>query len=312
MSTPANSLPGAAVRGVAPPASVAAGAAAATSPSTALPSTPTGTVIKAPSKWRTRAPNILLPLITGVAFLLLWEWLVTINNIPKFVLPSPSLIFQTLIADHVTLFRALRFTAAITLSAFFLALISGLAVGVLLTQSRSLELAFWPYAVVLQVTPSIAIAPLIIIWVGLDRLWLALLLLAWIVAFFPILSNTAIGLKSVDHGLRNVFELYGASRWKRFRYLQLPSALPYILAGVRISAGLSVIGAVVAEFMAGSGTATGLAWTIVESGNLLNIPRMFAALLMLSVFGIGIWYATAFIQWVLLHRWHESETKQEN
>lgn len=276
-------------------------------------STPaTSPPIPAPSRWRKRAPNILLPLCTGVIFILLWEWLVTINNIPKFVLPAPSLIFKTLIADHESLLRALRFTAAITLSAFFLALVSGLVVGVLLTQSKALELAFWPYAVVLQVTPSIAIAPLIIIWVGLDRLWLALLLLAWIVAFFPILSNTAIGLKSVDHGLRNVFELYGASRWKRFRYLQLPSALPFILAGVRISAGLSVIGAVVAEFMAGSGTATGLAWTIVESGSLLNIPRMFAALLMLSIFGIGIWYATAFVQWLLLHRWHESETKQEN
>ena len=139
-----------------------------------------------------------------------------------------------------------------------------------------------------------------------------MLILAWMVAFFPMLSNTAVGMKSADHGLRNVFELYEASRWKRFRYLQLPSALPYILAGARISSGLSVIGAVVAEFVAGSGGSRGLAFMIVESGTLLNIPRMFSALLMLSIFGMSIWYVTATIQKILLQRWHESELKQEN
>ena len=126
------------------------------------------------------------------------------------------------------------------------------------------------------------------------------------------LSNTALGMKSADHGLRNVFELYGASRWKRFRYLQLPSALPYILGGARISAGLSVIGAVVAEFQAGTGSATGLAWTIVESGTTLNVPRMFAALFLLSAFGLSIWYMTTILQRFLLRRWHESELKLEN
>jgi NitT/TauT family transport system permease protein len=261
---------------------------------------------------RRQAPNVLLPLGVGLAFLLAWEWLVRANNVPKFVLPPPSLIVQTLIQDMPVLLKALRFTAAITLGAFCLALVSGLALGVLLTQSRPVEKALWPYAVILQVTPMVAIAPLIVIWVGLDRAWLALLIMAWIVAFFPILSNTAIGLKSVDHGLRNVFELYGASPWKRFCHLQLPAALPYILGGVRISAGLAVIGAIVAEFVAGSGSVTGLAWSIVEAGGSLNIPRMFAALLMLSAFGIAIWYLTAFVQWLLLHRWHESESSREN
>jgi NitT/TauT family transport system permease protein len=139
-----------------------------------------------------------------------------------------------------------------------------------------------------------------------------MLILAWLVAFFPMLSNTAVGMKSADHGLRNVFELYEASRWKRFRYLQFPAALPYILAGARISAGLSVIGAVVAEFVAGSGGSRGLAFMIVESGTLLNIPRMFAALFTLSIFGMAIWYLNAVIQRLLLRRWHESELKQEN
>jgi NitT/TauT family transport system permease protein len=254
----------------------------------------------------------LLPALTGVLFFAAWEWGVRAAGISRFVLPPPSLIAQTLVKDAPVLFSALGFTAAVMLAAFALACISGIVFAVVLTQSRPLEMALWPYAVVLQVTPAIAIAPLILIWVGLDRAWLALLLLAWIIAFFPILSNTAQGLRSADHGLRNVFELYGASRWKTFRYLQLPTALPYILSGVRISAGLSLIGAVVAEFVAGSGSATGLAWTIVEAGGALNVPRMFAALFLLSAFGIGIWYAMAFVQWLLLHRWHESEVRQEN
>jgi NitT/TauT family transport system permease protein len=260
-----------------------------------------------------RSPMVYaLPLLAGVLFFGGWELMVQRLGISRFVLPPPSAIVRTLVTDAPVLWTALRFTAGITLSAFALAVISGIVFGVLLTQSRPLEMALWPYAVILQVTPAMAIAPLILIWVGLDRVWLALLLLAWIIAFFPILSNTAQGLRSADHGLRNVFALYGSSRWKVFRHLLLPSALPYILAGVRISAGLSLIGAIVAEYVAGSGGATGLAWTIVEAGGALNVPRMFAALFMLSAFGIVIWYAMALLQWWLLHRWHESEVRQEN
>jgi NitT/TauT family transport system permease protein len=256
--------------------------------------------------------NYLLPIAAGCLFLAAWQAIVTIYAIPKFLVPSPLLIIQTMINDAPSLLRALRFTAIVTLSAFFLAVITGIIVGVILSQNRAIEMTLWPYAVVMQVTPVIAIAPLVIIWVGLDNVWLALLILAWLVAFFPMLSNTALGMKSTDHGLRNVFELYGASRWKYFRYLQLPSALPYILGGARISAGLSVIGAVVAEFQAGTGSATGLAWTIVEAGTMLNVPRMFAALFLLSAFGLSIWYATTFLQRLWLRRWHESELIREN
>ena len=254
----------------------------------------------------------LLPLLAGMMFLGGWELAVRAYKVSKFILPPPSLIATTLYLQRETLWKSLQFTAAISISAFTLAIVSGVTLGVLLTQNRTVERTFWPYAVAMQVTPVVAIAPLIIIWVGLDRVWLALLILAWIVAFFPMLSNTAIGMKSADHGLRNVFELYGASRWKRLRYLQLHSALPFILAGARISAGLSVIGAVVAEFVAGSGSATGLAYMIVESGTMLNIPRMFAALMVLSLYGLTMWHITSAIQRMLLHKWHESELKQEN
>jgi NitT/TauT family transport system permease protein len=254
----------------------------------------------------------LLPPLAGILFLVGWEVVVRHYNVSKFILPPPSLIIATLIEQWTDLLTALVFTAAITLSAFFLAIVSGIVLGVLLTQNWTIERTFWPYAVTMQVTPMIAVAPLIVIWVGLDRVWLAMLIMAWMVAFFPMLSNTAIGMKSADHGLRNVFALYGASRWKRLRLLQFPSALPYILAGARISAGLSVIGAVVAEFMAGSGSAKGLAYAIVESGSMFNIPRMFAALMLLSAFGLSIWYVTAMVQRLLLRHWHESELVQEN
>ncbi len=256
--------------------------------------------------------DAFLPIAAGVGFLAAWEGIVRGYKVSKFILPPPSAIFSTMITEHVDLLIALRYTATVTIGAFVAAVVSGIIFGVLLTQNRRVERTFWPYAVTMQVTPVVAIAPLVIIWVGLDRVWLSMLILAWMVAFFPMLSNTAIGMKSADHGLRNVFELYESSRWKRFRYLQLPSALPYILAGARISSGLSVIGAVVAEFVAGSGGSRGLAFMIVESGTLLNIPRMFAALVMLSIFGMSIWYVTATVQRLLLRRWHESEVRQEN
>ena len=271
------------------------------------------TELSTSSSKRSQIPiNYVLPIAAGLLVLAAWQTVVTVYQVPKYLVPSPLVIVETMVNNAPALLSALRFTAVITLSAFFLAVLSGIIVGVILAQSRTIEMTLWPYAVIMQVTPIIAIAPLIVIWVGLDNVWLALLILAWLVAFFPMLSNTVLGIKSTDHGLRNLFELYGSSRWKRFRYLELPSALPYILGGARISAGLSVIGAVVAEFQAGSGSATGLGWTIVESGTMLDLPRMFAALFLLSGFGLSIWYVTTFLQRSWLQRWHESEVKQEN
>jgi NitT/TauT family transport system permease protein len=248
----------------------------------------------------------------GLVVLGVWEAAVRLLHVSKFILPPPSLITGQLVAQFGPLMYALAFTATITLAAFGLATVSGVLLGVLLTQNARIERMLWPYAIALQVTPMVAIAPLVVIWVGLDQAWLALMILAWIVAFFPVLSNTMAGMKSTDHGLRNLFSLYRASRTKRFLYLELPSALPYILAGLRVSAGLSVIGAVVAEFVAGSGSATGLAWTIVSSGTMLDIPQMFAALIVLAVFGLLMNGAVALIQHFLLGAWHESAVRQEN
>ena len=255
--------------------------------------------------------RIAVPAMLGVIVLGLWEALVWWLAVPKFVLPAPSLIFRSLMTDYPSLLASLWITLRITLLAFFLALGLGVALAVISAQSRLVEISIFPYAVILQVTPVVAIAPLILIWVGLDNVDRALLILATIVAFFPILSNTTLGLKSVDHNLRDLFQLYGATRWQRLRYLQLPTALPYLLGGMKISGGLALIGAVVAEFVAGSGTGSGLAWRIVESANRLNIPRMFAALMMLSALGILIFLLMAGLQTLLLRRWHDSAVQRE-
>jgi NitT/TauT family transport system permease protein len=253
-----------------------------------------------------------VPILLGLLFLALWEAAVRLLEVPKFVLPPPSMIAAALIDDRATLFASLWVTLRLTLAAFLLALAFGLAFAILFAQSRILEMSLFPYAVVLQVTPIVSIAPLVLIWVGLDHLERALLILATIVAFFPILSNTTLGLKSTDHNLKELFELYGASRWQRFRLLELPSAIPYLLGGMKISGGLALIGAVVAEFVAGSGTGTGLAWRIVEAGNRLNIPRMFAALFLLSLLGILLFFSLAWLERRLLGHWHASAVRRDS
>jgi NitT/TauT family transport system permease protein len=258
-----------------------------------------------------RALRIVVPMLVGVAFLVLWEALVRINDVPVFVLPAPSRIWESLMASFPSLMGSLWVTLRVTIAAFLLAVVGGVGLAVVFSQSRHIETALFPYAVALQVTPVVSIAPLILIWVGYDNVEFALLILAWIVAFFPILSNTTLGLRSADHNLRDLFRLYGASRWQVLTELQFPSALPYMLAGIKISGGLALIGTVVAEFVAGSGAATGLAWRIVEAGNRLDIPRMFAALLLLSTLGIGIFFSLTWLEHLLLRRWHDSARRQE-
>ncbi|MCT8971567.1 ABC transporter permease [Microbaculum marinisediminis] len=264
-----------------------------------------------PSRLGERLLRIIVPVAMLGGLVLLWAWYVTAFNVPHYILPSPARVAQAMIEDWPILAPALLVTLKITFTALALALIGGVALAVLLIQSKWIELALYPYAVILQVTPIVAIAPLILIYTPTTQA--ALLICAWLVAFFPILSNTAQGLKSVDHNLLNLFELYGASRWQSLYLLRLPAALPYFLTGLRIGGGLALIAAVVAEFAAGSaGASSGLAFRLLESQFRLNIPRLFAALILLSVTGVLIFFATSLISHLLLHKWHESAVKREN
>ncbi len=258
----------------------------------------------------TRLLQICLPVLTLALGVAIWEAVVRINDIPDYVLPAPSVVFATLIQDRSILFGSLLTTLLTTVQGFIAAAVGGIAMAMLFSRSKWLEYSLFPYAVILQVTPVIAIAPLLLIYLPQH---LAVVVCAWIVAFFPVLSNTTLGLKSVDRNLAGLFSLYGASRTQTLRYLKLPSALPHIMGGLRIAGGLSLIGAVVAEIAAGSaGAGSGLAYRIAESGYRLNIPRMFAALLLLSIAGIVIYMALSLASYLVLRRWHESALGKDN
>ena len=256
-----------------------------------------------------RLASILLPVTILLLAVAGWEAAVQLNEIPPYILPAPSQIAATLIKDWPVLFGSLVVTLRITFLALFAAVVGGVLLAILFALSRWIELSFFPFAVILQVTPIVAIAPLLLIYLEPGT---AVLVCAFLVAFFPILSNTALGLASADHNLRDLFDLYGASRFKQLIYLRLPAALPYFLGGLRIGGGLALIGAIVAEIAAGTaGQGSGLAFRIIESGYRLNIPRMFAALFLISVAGILIFLLFTALSHLLLHRWHESARKRE-
>lgn len=252
----------------------------------------------------------LIPLTVMAIAIFAWHRVVIVNEIPHYVLPGPGLVLETLWTDRAILFPALLVTLKITMLALLIAILGGVGLAILFAQSKFAEMSFSPFAVILQVTPIVSIAPLIFIYIE-NRL-VGLLLCAWIVAFFPVLANTTLGLKSADHNLRDLFSIYRASRWQRLIHLQLPSALPYFLGGLKIAGGLALIGAVVAEYVAGSGgLASGLAFRILEAGYRLNIPRMFAALILIAATGVVIYATTSLIAHFSLRKWHESALKRE-
>lgn len=254
--------------------------------------------------------DYLLPVAMGLMALAAWEGICRLGNVPAYLVPAPSAIVAALITGWDTLSAALLVTLRITAASLLAAVVSGAAVAIALSQSRLVERTFFPYAVILQVTPMVAIAPMIIIWV--QDVPTALTICAAIIAFFPILSNTLVGLNSVDHNLDDLFQLYRTTRWQTLLHLKLPAAMPYFLAGLRISGGLALVGAVVAEFVAGAGgRGSGLAFRILESGYKLDFPRMFAALLLISLTGLAIYLAMMWLSNALLGRWHESAVKRD-
>ena len=277
---------------------------------------PTGPVIDEEEAARARRERInriakwTLPSLVMVLSILGWHLYVTINEIPHYILPGPLLVAKSVFEDWSLLWPAMLTTSRLTILALLFAIIGGVALAVAFTQSKWAEMSFFPYAVILQVTPVVAIAPLLQIYI--DSAFIAALLCAWIVAFFPILSNTTIGLKSADHNLQDLFSIYGATRWQRLRYLAAPSALPYFLGGLKIAGGLALIGAVVAEFVIGrAGTGLGLASTLLEASYRFNFGRLYAALILISTMGIVIFAITSTISHLMLRKWHESALKRD-
>ncbi|HET9339437.1 MAG TPA: ABC transporter permease [Casimicrobiaceae bacterium] len=252
-------------------------------------------------RWRYAAPAIV-----AVAVLALWQALTVLYDVPQYLVPSPVVVARTLVDDAGLLLASLGVTVSIALAALAIAVALGVAIALLFVQSRWIETAFTPYVVLLQVTPIVAIAPLIIIWVRDTRL--ALVLCAVVVAIFPIVSDTTLGLRSVDPRLIDLFRMNRATRWQVLTRLRIPSALPYFFGGLRIASGLALIGAVVAEFVAGTGgQGAGLAYQILMSGIQLNIPRLFAALVLITLAGIAFYGTTVLVSRLALRHWHESE-----
>ena len=261
----------------------------------------TDPLVNRPGFWR-----VVAPLSIGIALLLMWQIVCTLLEVPPYLVPTPALIVKTLAADWSMLMASLLVTLKITFLAFALAVVLGVAIAFVFVQSRFIEISLFPYAIILQVTPIVAIAPLIIIWV--KDTTAALTVCATIMALFPIISNTTLGLRSVNPGLLNLFRLNKATRWQTLRRLRIPSALPYFFGGLRISSGLALIGAVVAEFVAGTGgTGSGLAYQILQAGFQLNIPRLFAALLLITLTGILLFWLMSALSRAMLAGWHESE-----
>ena len=257
-----------------------------------------------------RVLRLCLPFLVGVVVLAVWEALVRVEHVPVYILPGPLRIAQAMVQDWDTLSDSLLVTLQVTFLALALAIIVGGGLAILFAQSKWIEASFFPYAVILQVTPVVAIAPLILIYVKNTEA--ALLVCAWIVAFFPVLSNTTLGLNSVDPNFLDLMRLYRARRFQVLWYLRLPGAMPYFFAGLKIAGGLSLIGAVVAEFTAGTASGgSGLAYRILESSYRLDIPRMYAALVLLSVTGVVIFMVFSLLGHLALRRWHESAAGRE-
>lgn len=253
-----------------------------------------------------RILDIFLPLMVAFLVLGLWEWAVNHWQVPPYVLPAPLGIAKAFAANFFSLMASWIATLTVTVIAFSFATLAAVGLAILFSESRMVERTLYPYAVTIQVTPVVAVAPLILIWVGYDRVMVAEALIAGIVAFFPILSGTTLGLKSASFDLIDLARLYGASRGQILLRIRLPTAMPNLLSGMKTAGGLALIGTVVAEFVAGSGTATGLAWRIIEAGNRLEIATLFAALALLAITGIAIFAALSLLEWWLLRRWHES------
>ena len=257
-----------------------------------------------------RVQRVVYPAIVAIVLLAAWQGVVTGMELPPYLVPSPFLMIKTLFTDWAALGSALLVTLQITLLAFVVATVTGVLISFVFVQSKPIETALFPYAVLLQVTPIVAVAPLIIIWV--KNPMASMVICASLVALFPIISNTTLGLRSVDPDLQSYFRMNRATRWQTLVRLRIPSALPYFFGGLRISSGLALIGAVVAEFVAGTGgTGAGLAYQILQAGFRLNIPRMFAALLLISLTGVALFAAMAWLTTRALGSWHASETSHD-
>lgn len=232
--------------------------------------------------------RLLPPLLLAALLLAAWEIACRALHVPAYFLPPPSAVAVALVDRAPVLAASAAATFWMAMQALIVAGLLGGGLALIVSMSRPAEQAVRPLAVALQVTPVVAIAPLVLIWTGLDHADRAVVALAAAVAFFPLFSGVLTGLKAADPDLERLFDLYGATPLQRLIRLRVPAALPFMLEGLRVASGLAVIGAVVAEFVSGSGATQGLAWRLLEAGNRLRTADMLAALALLMVMGLTL------------------------
>jgi NitT/TauT family transport system permease protein len=250
-----------------------------------------------------RLTRIAAPVVLIAIILLVWEAACRALQIPTYFLPPPSAIAVAAVQNAPLLLHSAWNTLSMALVALVLDSVLAMTLALAVAPNVLLESAVRPLAVALQVTPIVAVAPQAVIWAGLDHPERAVVGLAAVVAFFPIFSGALTGLRSADPDLERLFDLYGASKAQRLFRLRFPSAAPFILEGHKVAAGLAIVGAVVAEFVAGSGSAQGLAWRILEAANRLQIAKEFAAVGVLAIMGVALYGLLHAGEQAILSRW---------
>jgi NitT/TauT family transport system permease protein len=250
------------------------------------------------------------PVGAFIVFLALWQLVVTSLQVPRYLLPTPTDIAVSATEHASDLLVALTSTFVSAVLGFGLSIVVGMLAALVMSQNKLLERSLYPYAILLQTIPIVAIAPLIVIWVGAGAP--AVVIISFLISLFPIITNTTAGLTSTDHNLMSMFDLYNANFWQRMIKLKLPFALPYVMTGLRISSGLAVIGAIVGEFIAGiGGLRGGLGYVIISAANRLDMPYLFASALTSSLLGIIIFIGISLISARFLRHWHESAVRRE-
>jgi|TARA_B100002019_G_scaffold160827_1_gene138706 NitT/TauT family transport system permease protein len=249
--------------------------------------------------------KIVPPVLILVLFLGSWHVGALIYNM-AFLLPTPYAVLQTFINDFTIIMIGLKQTFQAAFTGYIIAAIIGIAVATIMSLSKILERSLYPYAILLQTVPVVAVAPLIVLWFGFEIK--SIIIISVIIALFPIINNTLLGLKSTSKTLVELFDYHNTSKLTSFWKLRFPAAIPNIIAGLKISAGLSVIGAIVGEFIIGSGSEQGgLGVQIIYAQANLETSLVMALILTATMLGFAFFITVSTLGWYLLHKWHESE-----
>ncbi|PRO66429.1 ABC transporter permease [Alkalicoccus urumqiensis] len=261
-------------------------------------------------KVREISGRVLPPAAAFLIGILLWQAVVMITGVPPYILPAPTDIAIAAAENAERLQTAVLSTMLSSVVGFIASVVLGIGAAVLMASSKMVERSLYPYAIILQTIPVVAIAPIIVIWFGSGLN--AIMMIAFIIAFFPMVSNTLIGLNATEKNMKDLFHLYNASRWQVMWKLRFPAALPFIIGGMKISCTLAVIGAIVGEYIAGgSGGSGGLGYAITVAASRLQTPYLFTLGLSASVFGIVFFLTVNYFSSRLLRSWHDSELKQD-